>query len=51
MWHVSHATQKKELPSKGFSAFKIDDQTSPFFPSVIMHQQVEWLGGKLGLLG
>lgn len=43
MWHVSHATQKKELPPQGFSAFKIDDQSSPFFPSVIMHQQVEWL--------
>ena len=40
--YVSHATQKKELPSKEFSAFNIDDQNSfHFFPSVIMHQQVE----------
>jgi len=50
--------QKKELPSKEFSAFKIDDQSSPpFFPSVIMHQQGRAVyskgaeGGKLCLLG
>jgi hypothetical protein len=29
--------QKKEPPSKELSAFKIDDQSPPFFPSVIMH--------------